>query len=488
MSLDVLVTGGSGYLGQFLLHRLAALRSGGGRAADAGADAADAPAPPTLNPRPLPPLVRRLAYTYLANPLPAGGIIHPSIRGFRVDLADSPDGGRAALLEALEKGLGLGSDEGGRGRAAAGRRTIIINCVAISTPAACERDYERARRVNVPEALTWAAAEAAARAEAKAAAAGSDPLTADTPSCLPAIIHLSTDQVYPGEGRGMWRDRGGGNGGQGEGDPLLPENAYGRSKLEAERHLAQSWPRGRHASLRASLIYGPQAPIAPVPRPLFVQFVAGKLLEAAEAAAAAGAVGADGAAAEAALPPPVEFFEDEFRSAVLAEDIAEAVERMLRGIAAEAEAVAGAEAATAAGVQSALAATAAAAQRPSCLWPLPLHAYNMGGPERLSRVDMARLVARALGLDGGGRGQGGDGGVAAHAILPVPSASVPADVRGYTSPRDISMDSSAVERDVGVTLTRMQDALPRVLAEEARAAAAALASGQEGGAAATARS
>lgn len=429
MSLDVLITGGSGYLGQFLLARLAAARASG--AADANA-AAGAAAPHS------PPLIRRLAYTYLANPLPeealkalpgeGGENNNATIPGFRVDLADSPDGGRAALLLALQQGFGLGGGD----QTGDPRRTVIVNCVAISTPATCERDYERARRVNVPEALTSAAAEAAKLAAATASADASANPSSSAP--VPIIIHLSTDQVYPGEGRDTWRE---------QGDPLAPENAYGRSKLEAEQHLQAAWPQGRHVSLRASLIYGSQAPLAPVPRPLFVQFVAGKLAEAVEAAAA------DGDAA--AVPDPVPFFEDEYRSAVLADDIVGAVARMLRAIAAG-----DADAADASERQDSARPSAS-----SCRWPLPLPAYNMGGPDRLSRVDMARLVAGALGLGGSA--------AASRAILPVPSASVSAEKRGYASPRDISMDVSAIGRDVGVTLTRMKDALPLVLEEEARA-------------------
>jgi hypothetical protein len=79
----------------------------------------------------------------------------------------------------------------------------------------------------------------------------------------------------------------------------------------------------------------------------------------------------------------------------------------------------------------------------------------MGGPERLSRVGMAMLVAAAAGVPAA---------QAARVVVPVPSASVPAGERGYDSPRDISMDSSALLRDVGLpALTRMEDALRAVL-------------------------
>ncbi|KAL4533766.1 hypothetical protein Ndes2437B_g03095 [Nannochloris sp. 'desiccata'] len=63
----------------------------------------------------------------------------------------------------------------------------------------------------------------------------------------------------------------------------------------------------------------------------------------------------------------------------------------------------------------------------------------MGGPERLSRVDIARLVAEVRGYD-------------AKSIVEVPSASVS---RGVASPSDISMDVSNLEN----TLTGVLSAL-----------------------------
>ena len=69
--------------------------------------------------------------------------------------------------------------------------------------------------------------------------------------------------------------------------------------------------------------------------------------------------------------------------------------------------------------------------------------YNMGGPQRLSRVDMARAVAAARGHD-------------AACILAAPAASVD---RGVASPADISMDSSRLEGELGWALTPFEDAL-----------------------------
>lgn len=76
----------------------------------------------------------------------------------------------------------------------------------------------------------------------------------------------------------------------------------------------------------------------------------------------------------------------------------------------------------------------------------PAQTYNMGGPQRLSRVGMAGAVADALGL-------GHDNIVAA------PSASVS---RPFASPADISMDSSALQRDLGLTFRPMAQALAQM--------------------------
>lgn len=73
-----------------------------------------------------------------------------------------------------------------------------------------------------------------------------------------------------------------------EDDATEPINAYGRSKLAAEKAIQERW--ANHVILRASVIYGPQPP-SPVGRPLFLQFVEGRLREGL----------------------PTEFFEDEYR-------------------------------------------------------------------------------------------------------------------------------------------------------------------------------
>ena len=171
-----------------------------------------------------------------------------------------------------------------------------------------------------------------------------------------------------------------------EDDECRPVNQYGRTKLAAEREVAAKW--ARHVILRSSIIYGGPPPGAPVGRPLFLQFV-------------------DGALASGKATP---FFEDEWRSPVFVGDIVAACMALL-------------DAPPAPGSSA-------------CV-------FNMGGPQRLSRVDMALAVAAARGYD-------------AALVLPAPAASVD---RGVASPADISMDSSRLWQSLGLQPLALTDAL-----------------------------
>lgn len=68
---------------------------------------------------------------------------------------------------------------------------------------------------------------------------------------------------------------------------------------------------------------------------------------------------------------------------------------------------------------------------------------NLGGPERLNRVDMARTVAAIRGYD-------------PSLIL---TGSAQAAARNVATPADISMDCSAAERELGLKLTRFEEAV-----------------------------
>ncbi|KAL4426244.1 hypothetical protein ABPG77_009859 [Micractinium sp. CCAP 211/92] len=407
----VLVTGGSGYLGGFLVCHFAASGC-------------------------------HVGLTYHSNPPPS---LPRNAQAFQVDLATG------AGLDACLAGLTAG-----------GRQLFaVINCAAISQPAACKMNPAGAEAVNVPTKLLdalerwWQRREgelAAAAAEAEeqqqqaqqqeqqqsqqadfaqqskqdnrpgilrllsrissggrglsrisggrrgpspvhGGASGPDSGSAccsadstqtgaegggrDRP---PLFVQLSTDQVYDGS-RPRWT----------EGDEPRPVNAYGRSKLAAERAVAARWP--NHAILRSSLLYGPEPPLGPVDRPLFLQFIIEQL----------------------GKGEPVDFYEDEWRSPVRVRDVVRVVQTLI---------------ARQAGLRHRL--------------------FNMGGPERLSRADMARAVAKAHGLD-------------AALVRAVPAP--PAAQRGVASPADISMDSSLLETELQLRLTPLRKALQQMLAK-----------------------
>lgn len=172
-----------------------------------------------------------------------------------------------------------------------------------------------------------------------------------------------------------------------EGDECKPVNVYGRTKLEGERAVQAQWP--NHAILRSSIIYGPDPPLVPVERPLLLQFIDECLT----------------------AKRPTAFFEDEWRCPVRVRDIIRVVQTL---IARQGE--------------------------------LQHRLFNLGGPDRLSRADMAEAVARAHGHD-------------PSLVQRVPAASAN---RPFPSPADISMDSSRLEAELHLPLTPFNKALEHI--------------------------
>lgn len=121
--MKVLITGGSGYLGQFIVNHL------------------------TRSER------HEVAYTYHRKPLPASS----PAQAFHVDIATGN-----GLIEAVTTF----------------RPDVVINCAALSQPAACEQDYEACRALNRPAKLVEALIE-----------------LEDQQHVTALLIHLSTDQV-----------------------------------------------------------------------------------------------------------------------------------------------------------------------------------------------------------------------------------------------------------------------------------------------------
>lgn len=232
----------------------------------------------------------------------------------------------------------------------------VINCAAISSPAACEKEISSARALNVPVKLLDAL-------DMHKLAHGKEPL----------LIQLSTDQVYDGS-KANWQET----------DVCHPVNAYGQTKLEAEQLIQDRWP--NHVILRSSIIFGPQSPV-PVSRVLFLQFIANGLRQG----------------------RPTTFFEDEFRCPIYVKDIVSITKALIE-------------------------------QQDH----LQHRLFNMGGPERLSRLAMAYKTAECWDLD-------------KSCIISAASASIQ---RGVVSPADISMNSQRLLKQLpSVRLTSLEGAL-----------------------------
>ncbi|MDH0910470.1 dTDP-4-dehydrorhamnose reductase [Rhizobium pusense] len=104
------------------------------------------------------------------------------------------------------------------------RPDIIISAAAYTAVDQAESDEATARRVNA----------AGPRALAQAASVRGIPL-----------IHLSTDYVFDGTKTAPYT----------EADPVAPLGAYGRSKLEGEEHILDTWHNA--AILRTAWVYSP---------------------------------------------------------------------------------------------------------------------------------------------------------------------------------------------------------------------------------------
>mmetsp|Transcript_22484 Transcript_22484/g.31275 ORF Transcript_22484/g.31275 Transcript_22484/m.31275 type:complete len:314 (+) Transcript_22484:102-1043(+) len=174
-----------------------------------------------------------------------------------------------------------------------------------------------------------------------------------------------------------------------EADAGAPVNTYGKSKLEAEQLIQDCWP--NHVILRSSIIYGCPPPFTPVPRPLFLQWMEGALRG----------------------PDPIDFFHDEWRSPIFVHDIVKIITLL------------------SAHIED---------------YPFSSRVYNMGGPERLSRVDMATKLATLKKFD----------------LSKIQSVSSSTINRGVVSPPDISMNIKKIQADLGLEIVRFDTALAMI--------------------------
>ncbi|XP_044501597.1 methionine adenosyltransferase 2 subunit beta [Mangifera indica] len=180
-----------------------------------------------------------------------------------------------------------------------------------------------------------------------------------------------------------------------EEDETVPVNVYGKSKAAAEKFISEKC--SNFAILRSSIIFGPQT-ISPVPKSLPIQWMDGVL----------------------AKGEKVEFFHDEYRCPVYVKDVVTIIKALIDRWLSE-------------GNQMQL-------------------LLNVGGPDRVSRVQMAEAVADIRGYN-------------TSLIKPVSASSVD---RGVMSPADISMDITKLVQTLNICPVSFKDGVKLTLQEEAK--------------------
>ncbi|CAN6232855.1 unnamed protein product [Urochloa humidicola] len=179
-----------------------------------------------------------------------------------------------------------------------------------------------------------------------------------------------------------------------EEDETLPVNMYGKSKVAAEKFIVEKC--SNYAILRSSIIYGPQT-ISPVAKSLPIQWMDSVLSQGQH----------------------VEFFNDEFRCPVYVKDMVAVILSLAKNWLSDGKKV-----------QVLL---------------------NVGGPDRVSRPQMAESVAAVRGYD--------------HSIIKSVSAS--SVNRGVASPPDISMDITKLTQLLSIKPISFQDGVRATLDAEA---------------------
>ncbi|XP_062221439.1 uncharacterized protein LOC133920869 [Phragmites australis] len=179
-----------------------------------------------------------------------------------------------------------------------------------------------------------------------------------------------------------------------EEDETLPVNMYGKSKVAAEKFIVEKC--SNYAILRSSIIYGPQT-ITPVTKSLPVQWMDGVLSQGQQ----------------------VEFFNDEFRCPVYVKDMVDVILSLTKTWLSDGKKI-----------QVLL---------------------NVGGPDRVSRLQMAEAVAGVRGYN--------------HTIIKSVSAS--SVDRGVASPSDISMDITKLAQMLGIKPISFQDGVRATLDAQA---------------------
>ncbi|WRX11353.1 RmlD-like substrate binding domain - like 1 [Theobroma cacao] len=281
-----------------------------------------------------------------------------------------------------------------------GQPDVVVNCAALSVPRACEKDPDAATSINVPTSLVnW--------------------LSSFTQDDNTLLIHLSTDQVYEGV-KSFYKEE----------DEAVPVNVYGKSKVAAERFISEKW--ANFAILRSSIIFGPQT-VSPVPKSLPIQWIDGVLSKG----------------------DKVEFFYDEYRCPVYVKDVVTIILTLIdkwfsgmKLLSVPLLSLCGAftsqkKFSSVILILTGLMLLTQEGKKTQLL-------LNVGGPDRVSRVQMAEAVAQIRGHD-------------SSLIKPISASSVD---RGVMSPADISMDITKLVQTLNISPTPFKDGVKLTLAVE----------------------
>ncbi|KAF8691797.1 hypothetical protein HU200_040199 [Digitaria exilis] len=179
-----------------------------------------------------------------------------------------------------------------------------------------------------------------------------------------------------------------------EEDETLPVNMYGKSKVAAEKFIVEKC--SNYAILRSSIIYGPQT-VSPVAKSLPIQWMDGVLSQGQQA----------------------EFFYDEFRCPVYVKDVVDVILSLAKKWLSD-------------------------GKKTQVL-------LNVGGPDRVSRLQMAESVAAVRGYN--------------HSIIKSVSAS--SVNRGVASPPDISMDITKLTQMLSIKPISFEGGVKATLEAEA---------------------
>jgi dTDP-4-dehydrorhamnose reductase len=271
---------------------------------------------------------------------------------------------------------------------------VVIHMAAMSSPYACEKDPQRARIMNCPTTLLNAIQS---KNQSKEATTMMD----NDNQQKTLFIFLSTDQVYDGF-----------NAPYEETDSTKPLNEYGNTKLAFEQELLnllhlQSQNTIQPIILRSSLILGGVTPLGSCRKQSFLQFVHDRLTN----------------------QQDTDFYTNEYRNVVSVRDIIKVMSFFIHRYT-----------------------TTIKEQDQQQQQVEDDVIFNLGGKDRVSRYEIAQMVAKVTNLD--------DQYAKATERAPPPppsSSTADPDVVVVRSPPDISMNISKLERVTCIQMSGLKE-------------------------------